>query len=448
MDKDRKIQASSAQMEEMDIRSRQHEELRELCAASVSDPLSAEEEERLSAHLAVCEDCRTKLGQYRAIEQFVLPIAASAGLEDEELEAVSSERQRKALGGLLDALRSAHPSVRAESPRVQDGMSRKPARKFTPAFSSILRYAAGILVASTIFSMGYRLADQRARKSETGSRAVRDATPTLAQEQLASLLKERAQLNSKLAGKNADEARLASKIHQQELEIEGLVNAKRALEEGNNQKETEKGKFNADRDALLTRLNSAEQDQAQLKGELDSLQKERDRESARAVALDARVARLNELLNEREETISRQKEFLADDRDIRELMGARDLLITEVHDVGQNGKTQKPFARVFYTKAQSLIFYAYDLDQQSGTKTASTFQAWGVRDGDQKQPLSLGIFYSDNDAKKRWRLRFDDPRTVEQLNAVFVTVEPNGGSRAPSGKELLFAYLRVRPNHP
>jgi anti-sigma factor RsiW len=435
-------------MEGMDIRSREHEELLELCAASVSERLSPEEETRLSAHLAVCEDCRTKLGQYRAIEQFVLPIAGSAGLEDEELEAVSPERRRKALEGLLDALRSAHPSVRAESPRVQDGISRKPTRKFTPAFPTILRYAAGILVAASIFSMGYRLADQRARKSETSSRPVRDETPTLAQEQVASLVKERAQLNSKLAGKNADEARLVSKIHQQELEIEGLVSTKRALEESNDQKEKEKGKFNADRDALLTRLNGAEQDQAQLKGDLDSLQRERDRELARAVALDTRVAQLKELLSERDEMVSRQRELLADDRDIRELMGARDLYITEVHDVGRDGKTQKPFARVFYTKAQSLIFYAYDLDQQSGTKTASTFQAWGVRDGDQKQPLSLGIFYSDNDAKKRWRLRFDDPRTVEQLNAVFVTVEPNGGSRAPSGKELLFAYLRVRPNHP
>jgi hypothetical protein len=31
---------------------------------------------------------------------------------------------------------------------------------------------------------------------------------------------------------------------------------------------------------------------------------------------------------------------------------------------------------------------------------------------------------------------------------VFVTVEPNGGSQRPSGKPLLFAYLRIHPNHP
>ena len=35
-----------------------------------------------------------------------------------------------------------------------------------------------------------------------------------------------------------------------------------------------------------------------------------------------------------------------------------------------------------------------------------------------------------------------------QIDAVFVTVEPNGGSHKPSSKPLLFAYLKVNPNHP
>lgn len=436
-------------MEGVNIRSRAHEELLQLCAASVSDRLSREEEERLSTHLAVCEECRTKLSQYRAIEQFCLPIAAS-DLEEEELAVVSPERQQKTLKRLLDrcAVGGVGISPREELPGPEKAAFRERVRILVPGFASIARYAAGILVAVTLFFMGYRMAGKRARTVETGSHAASDETAESANDQVASLLAERAELNGKLKGKSADEAKLTSKIHQQELEIQELLKAKHDLEESNEQKEIEKGKFSADREALLARLNGDEQERAQLRGELDSLQKERERESARAVAVDARVAQLKELLAEREETISRERELLADDRDIRELMGARDLYITEVHDVGRDGKTQKPFARVFYTKSQSLIFYAYDLDQQPGMKTASTFQAWGVRDGDQKQPLNLGIFYSDNDAKKRWRLRFDDPKTVAELNAVFVTVEPNGGSPSPSGKQLLFAYLRVRPNHP
>ena len=35
-----------------------------------------------------------------------------------------------------------------------------------------------------------------------------------------------------------------------------------------------------------------------------------------------------------------------------------------------------------------------------------------------------------------------------EIDGIFVTIEPNGGSSKPSGKSLLFAYLRVDPNHP
>lgn len=45
-------------------------------------------------------------------------------------------------------------------------------------------------------------------------------------------------------------------------------------------------------------------------------------------------------------------------------------------------------------------------------------------------------------------LKSDNPKTLAQIDAIFVTVEPNGGSVHPSGKPLLFAYLRVQPNHP
>jgi hypothetical protein len=103
---------------------------------------------------------------------------------------------------------------------------------------------------------------------------------------------------------------------------------------------------------------------------------------------------------------------------------------------------------VFYTKGKSLIFYAFDLDARPGVQNASSFQAWGRRGPDRQQALNLGIFYEDNVNKKRWVLKADDPKTLQDIDAVFVTVEPNGGSHHPSGKQLLFAYLRVNPNHP
>jgi hypothetical protein len=56
--------------------------------------------------------------------------------------------------------------------------------------------------------------------------------------------------------------------------------------------------------------------------------------------------------------------------------------------------------------------------------------------------------YVDNSANKRWVLRFDDPNVLKEINAVFVTVEPDGQSRFPRGKQVLFAYLKEEPNHP
>ena len=130
-------------------------------------------------------------------------------------------------------------------------------------------------------------------------------------------------------------------------------------------------------------------------------------------------------------------------------MGARDLYIAEVFDVAKDGATKKSYGRVFFTKGKSLIFYAYDLDRQPGLKNASTFQAWGQHGADRAQALNLGVFYEDNVSKKA--LGFEIRRSAETrsgLSAVFVTVEPDGGSHKPSGKPFLFAYLKVNPNHP
>jgi hypothetical protein len=193
----------------------------------------------------------------------------------------------------------------------------------------------------------------------------------------------------------------------------------------------------------------------ELQKAIDSLTGQREELALRTTTLEARVGELTQQARDRERDldqkqneVAKQQDLLEHDRDIRELMGARDLYIAEVHDVAGTGKTSKTYGRVFYTKGKRLIFYAYDLDAQPGIQNASTFQAWGRRGPDKQQALNLGIFYEDNVAKKRWVLKANDARTLEDIDAVFVTVEPNGGSHHPSGKQLLFAYLRVNPNHP
>jgi hypothetical protein len=199
---------------------------------------------------------------------------------------------------------------------------------------------------------------------------------------------------------------------------------------------------------LAQKLESAENNSKALQEKMDALNQQSTQDADRAKAAESKVNDLTRLLQQRETDLEQQDQLLAHDRDIRELMGARDLYIAEVYDVGGTGETKKPYGRVFYTRGKSLVFYAYDLDQQTEIKRASAFQAWGRRGPDRQQSVNLGIFYEDNASRKRWILKCDDPKTLALIDAVFVTVEPNGGSHKPSSKPLLFAYLKVNPNHP
>jgi len=243
-------------------------------------------------------------------------------------------------------------------------------------------------------------------------------------------------------------AELRQQSTQQLVEINSLKAAKDRLEKEQRVGDTAKQDLALQRSELARKLEAAISSSQALQQKLDSLADQSAQDAARGKALEVKVNELDRLLHEREVALDQKDELLAHDRDIRELMGARDLYIAEVHDVARDGQTQIPYGRVFYTKGKSLIFYAYDLDRQTELKRAATFQAWGRRGPDREQAVNLGVFYEDSASKKRWILKCDDPKTLAQIDAVFVTVEPDGGSHKPSSKSLLFAFLRVDPNHP
>jgi hypothetical protein len=200
----------------------------------------------------------------------------------------------------------------------------------------------------------------------------------------------------------------------------------------------------------MGQLRDAENAYQRVQVELANLRMEHEKATVRLTSLETQVNELSAVNRERERQLGVQRQFLASDRDIRELMGARNLYIADVFDVDSSSRTRKPFGRVFYTQGKSLIFYAFDLDRQPGIKNAA-FQAWGEKEtpqGEKAQPVNLGILYMDNETSRRWALHCDDPRQLAEIDAVFVTVEPHGGSPKPTGKAFLYAMLRKEANHP
>jgi hypothetical protein len=199
---------------------------------------------------------------------------------------------------------------------------------------------------------------------------------------------------------------------------------------------------------LQRELSDAEASLGRANKDLESL---RNLRATDAATIAQERMRLNEIamtVREQNDIIARERELLAAGKDIRDLMGARNLRIVDVRDDGMPGAVRPLAGRIFYTQGKSLIFYAYDL-QNRGNVSRVDFQVWGKREGRSQPPRSLGILYVDEPSQNRWTLKFENAEVLEAIDQVFVTMEPRGGSDRPTGKQLLSAaFLNETPNHP
>jgi membrane carboxypeptidase/penicillin-binding protein len=202
------------------------------------------------------------------------------------------------------------------------------------------------------------------------------------------------------------------------------------------------------REQLEEKLKEAEQVATTVKDDLQEIRQARSKDAMTMAAQDLEMQKLSEKLTEQTEILERERTLLAAGRDIHDLMEARNLHIADVFDVDSKGKDQRAFGRVFYTEQKSLIFYAFDLGDRNTAKRNASFQVWGTRGPVQNPVQSLGIFYVDDQKQNRWLLKFEDPRILAEIDSVFVTIEPPGGSARPTGRKFLYAYLNANPNHP
>jgi hypothetical protein len=434
-----------------------HEKFLELCAAATAGELTTDERIELNAHLAGCIDCRRALHDYECVAANGIPALAPELAPDSESRdgSWSIEEAERKLFQRLDREQEALPPV-----EVFAGRQSQTGQRFTYRPSQVrwkemwMPLAAAVLLVVALSVTLYRTGLRRGMDSARFSLPLSKSPDTALEAQVSDAAYERSQLMAKLAENGKIIEDLKRQLSEQTTSVRTLQTVNSASGQSiSNHQESEHGVGDSAK-ARDAELAAAQAKLAELQKAFDSAAAERAEASSHAEVLQAKVNELTELMYDRERAldqketeVAKEQELLEHDRDIRELMGARELYMADVHDVTKAG-TDKTYGRVFYTKGKSLIFYAFDLDAHPGVQNASSFQAWGRRGPDKQQALSLGIFYEDNVSKKRWVLKADDPKTLQDIDAVFVTVEPNGGSHHPSGKQLLFAYLRVGPNHP
>jgi Putative zinc-finger len=431
-----------------------HDEFLALCALSTSNDLTAEERRKLQVHLAECADCRQALKEFEAAVDVGVPLLSSklavAPTGDSDLGEAATARS------VRSDLRVWDGGVAGETTRTDAGTRvfafahRNGHRPTRVNWNYVwLPFAACVLLSLALAIDTYRAGKSRRPEIvSTDSSTTAGPGPEALERQISDADHERQGLKAQLGERDKLIADLRHQIEQQSSSLEQMKTAQANLEQSVETDEAEKQRVTAEQAAFAQKLDASQALVQKMQSELESARQQRSEGANQDVSLQAQIMDLNRQLRDREEAINKQDDLLSHDRDIRDLMGARDLYIAEVYDVGRDGATEKPCGRVFYTKGKSLLFYAYDLDQQPGVRNARTFQAWGRRGADMQEAVNLGIFFEDSAAKKRWVVKFDDAKSLEQIDAVFVTVEPAGGSRKPSGKPLLFAYLKVDPNHP
>ena len=431
-----------------------HDAFLELCALSTSGDLTEEEQKELKAHLAECTECRQALKEFEAAVDIGVPLlsAKMAGVSTEQSEPDRAGRAEPASSTVLASDgRPAEENAPSDNGKRAFAFAHRNGHRPTRVNWNLvwLPFAACILLSVALATYTYRAGKSRhAEAISQNSRPSTSAGTEALERQISDADHERQVLRAQLGDRDKLIAALRHEIDQQSASLEQMTTAQANLEKSIETNDADKQRAAEERASLAQKLDAAEVSVQKMEAELESARKQRSEGGAQDASLQAQIMDLNGQLRDREQTINRQVDLLSHDRDIRDLMGARDLYIAEVYDVGRDGATQKPCGRIFYNKGKSLVFYAYDLDQQAGVRNARTFQAWGRRGADMQEALNLGVFFEDSAAKKRWVVKFDDAKSLEQIDAVFVTVEPNGGSHRPSGKPLLFAYLKIDPNHP
>jgi len=422
-----------------------HERIKQLCALAQADSLSAREKLELEEHLKFCDACREVYDQYSAIGKEGIAFLPEAYALTEEAQKWDN---RKSWADISTAIRSQ---------RTQQVLAFKASRKPSGWSAARLlagrRLAMGALAACMLIALtlsAYRMGERKSAVSPrpAANLAQKEQNPAPEKRASANLpaaqAEQIAELDKQMAneGQEIAQLRAALVVANEKADQLGSANGKR---------EADLRQLTGDRDQLAKRLAESEGAYQAMQAEYASLRADHDRYSLHTASLESEVADLRATNQDQARRLKDDEQYLTSDRDIRELMGARKLYIADVFDVDSDSHTRKPFGRVFYTQSKSLVFYAFDLDHQAGVKNASVFQVWGQKDfqsNGKSHPTNLGILYMDSESNRRWVLRSDDPKQLSEIDAVFVTVEPHGGSQKPTGKPLLYALLRKEANHP
>lgn len=437
-----------------------HERFEKLCALAALGQISAGEYAELRSHLIACEDCRRSRQDYLEILHEHLPLVAAGEPADSSSKVAlheSSYRQRFLQRTEDQSSSPATPARAGNAARSGVGAGQwvwpsRVARVALPLAAALLVAVLGLSGLQWHWG-GERLSIATARVSQLREEISR-LNRQMSDQSLAGLSPtpvtvavpdqsgaEMDRLVEELSRAQGQRRRALARLRNQSRKLvetrAGADALNHALEEARNSETQLSEELARVERALQTRT-----------GELEALRKEGVTREVTLALQEKQIGELARKVNEQAETIRRDQELLAADRDIRDLMTDRNLRVSYVEDIEPGGERLVD-GRVFYAEGRRLIIYALETPKGAESLDDFSLQAWGERSSSLSgSPKSLGILYSDTRNDTGWMLKFDDPEVISQIDTVFVTLEPKEGSLKPSGRRLLASYLKAYDDNP
>jgi uncharacterized coiled-coil protein SlyX len=396
-----------------------HSHYEELAALAAGGHLCDEELTELRKHAETCVQCEKAMAEFREVVRFGLPLAQSPFRRG-----INMITSRPDPGARERFIRRASLEGIAFSPEVRRlTASRSPGLTFATAGAGAL---AAIIIGVLLISHHLGGPSRQLVQLPQGNPVFEDTISRLEQ--------ANAEQQRETEGLRAQVAKLtaAARNHDNDRTPAGTtqVASSGAPEETEAQRQVEEKLLNDTRT------------------ELAGLKKARAYDQASIVEEQIRINELSDQLKTAKTTTTNlQRQLAMAGGDAPNVMGARQLHVVDVRDDGPDGKPGKAFGRIFFTEGKSLVFYGFDLNDPAKNGSKKTYQVWGQQEGKPGSVRSLGFLNVDSKAQQRWVLKTNDVASFREIDSLFVTVEPQGGAKTPSGQRLLFASLG-EANHP
>jgi hypothetical protein len=424
-----------------------HEHFEEICAAASVGQATGEELVELEQHASECGRCKQTYFNY-------LNVAAQQFATAKQDPTISPKAIEECIDSELFIRRFLDRAEREGitfSRDVEDTVKLPAAIPFAFSRSIGWRMPAAAIAATLLFaaiaSSGYvywrdSLNHPGSRPESQLSRLEKPASVTAADLRIAELANANLKLQAEVEHLSRELREANDRLVASAADLKATSQDRRSLA--------------SNRDALELRLEQIQRELANSQALVANAREEATSQHQRAIEMEASLiaeqVKLRDLesgLKEKSAALDQERQLLSLGHDVTDLMGARNLHIVDVVDTDGRGKARPAFGRIFFTEGKSLIFYAYDLNEAKMQKANYQYQVWAKKEGPNRQAQRLGIFYSDDQAQRRWVFKCDDPKILREIDSVFVTFgRPDGDSLHPEGSSLMYAYLRGQPNHP